>query len=62
MALAGSRWLVMKNSVQSLTRETRWRRTAVVGSRRKSKGKGRGEMRGRWEMSEERRIKVGVLR
>lgn len=61
MALAGSRWLVMKNSVQSLTRETR--RRVVVGSRRKSKRKGRGEMRGRWEMSEEeRRIKVGVLR
>lgn len=52
----------MKNSVQSLTRETR-RRRVVVGSRRKSKRKGRGEMRGRWEMSEEeRRIKVGVLR
>lgn len=55
MAPAGSRWLVMKNSVQSLTRETgrRRRRRVVVGSGRKSKGKGRGEMRGRWEMSEE---------
>lgn len=52
MALAGSRWLVMKNSVQSLTRETR-RRRRRVGSGRKSEGKGRGEMRGRWEMSEE---------
>lgn len=52
LALAGSRWLVMKNSVQSLTRETRRRRVAV-GSRRKSKEKRRGEMRGRWEMSEE---------
>lgn len=62
MALAGSRWLVMKNSVQSLTRETR-RRRVVVGSRRKSERKGRGEMRGRWETSEvEGRIKVGVLR
>lgn len=46
----------MKNSVQSLTWETR--RSVVVGSRRKSKGKGRGEMRERWEMSEA----VGVLR
>lgn len=53
MAPAGSRWLVMKNSVQSLTRETGRRRRVVVGSGRKSKGKGRGEMRGRWEMSEE---------
>lgn len=56
MAPAGSRWLVMKNSVQSLTRETgrrMRRRRVVVGSGRKSKGKGRGEMRGRWEMSEE---------
>lgn len=56
MAPAGSRWLVMKNSVQSLTRETR--RSAVAGSRRKSKGKGRGEMRERWEMREA----VGVSR
>lgn len=70
MALAGSRWLVMKNSVQSLTRETRRRRrrrTVVVGRRRKSEGKGRGEMRGRWKTSEERsreerRIKVEALR
>lgn len=53
MALAGSRWLVMKNSVQSLTRETmrrrRRRRVVVVGSRRKSEGgkgrEGRGGVR-----------------
>lgn len=50
LALAGSRWLVMKNSVQSLTLEMRRRRVAV-GSRRKSRGKGRGGMRGRWETS-----------
>lgn len=45
----------MKNSVQSLTRETGTR--VVAGSRGKSKGGGAGgdEMRGRWEMSEERR-------
>lgn len=55
MALAGSRWLVMKNSVQSLTREARRRRRVAVGSRRKSKETGRGEMRERWEMSEEGR-------
>lgn len=61
MALAGSRWLVMKNSVQSVTRETRRRRRrrVVVGSRRKSKGKGMGEMRGRWRGEVD---KVGVLR
>lgn len=60
MALAGSRWLVMKNSVQSLTWETRRRRVAPC-SRRKSKGKRRCEMckEGR---AGEQRIKVGVLR
>lgn len=46
----------MKNSVQRLTRETR--RSVVEGSRRKSKGKRRGEMKKRWEMSRE----LGVLR
>lgn len=54
----------MKNSVQSLTREARRRRRVAVGSRRKSKETGRGEMRERWEMSEEgrgeERVKVGV--
>lgn len=50
----------MKNSVQSLTRETRRRRVAPC-SRRKSKGKRRCEMckEGR---AGEQRIKVGVLR
>lgn len=55
----------MKNSVQSLTRETSEEgRVVVVGRGRKWRREGRGEMRGRWEMSaKERRMKVeGRLR
>lgn len=54
MALAGSRWLVMKNSMQSPTLEMRGRRRGRVSV------VSRGEMGGRWEMESKR--KGGGLR
>lgn len=59
MALAGSRWLVMKNAEQSLTLETWRRRRRRVVSRRKSErkvGDERGEDKGGGVEVEERNI------